>query len=95
MRFARPAHLVLFQLIIHMSEEEHEPLCSAIDEGEWSASRPGRFNPGERAPGTHWIGGWVSPRAGLDAVQNKNFAPTGTRTPVVQPVAIVAELVVL
>jgi hypothetical protein len=21
---------------------------------------------GERAPGTHWIGGWVSPRARLD-----------------------------
>jgi hypothetical protein len=21
---------------------------------------------GERTPGTHWIGGWVGPRAGLD-----------------------------
>jgi hypothetical protein len=28
---------------------------------EWSASRPGRHTPGERAPGTHWIGGWVGP----------------------------------
>jgi hypothetical protein len=28
----------------------------------------GRFNPRERAPGTHWIGGWVGPRAGLNAV---------------------------
>jgi hypothetical protein len=36
--------------------------------GEWSASRPGRFTPRERAPVTHWIGGWVGPRAGLDAV---------------------------
>jgi hypothetical protein len=26
-----------------------------------------RFAPGERTPGTHWIGGWVGPRAGLDA----------------------------
>jgi hypothetical protein len=26
-----------------------------------------RFTPGERTPGTHWTGGWVSPRAGLDA----------------------------
>jgi hypothetical protein len=25
-----------------------------------------RFIPGERTPGTHWIGGWVGPRAGLD-----------------------------
>jgi hypothetical protein len=34
----------------------------------WSASRPGCFNPREKAPGTHWIGGWVGPRAGLDTV---------------------------
>jgi hypothetical protein len=26
---------------------------------------------GERAPGTHWIGDWVGPRAGLDAVAEK------------------------
>jgi hypothetical protein len=31
---------------------------------EWSASRPDRF-----APGTHWIGGWVGPRAGLNDVE--------------------------
>jgi hypothetical protein len=36
-------------------------LTSALEEGEWSASRPGRFTPGERAPGTHLIGGWVGP----------------------------------
>jgi hypothetical protein len=30
--------------------------------GKWSASRTGRFTPGEKAPGTHWIGGWVDPR---------------------------------
>jgi hypothetical protein len=35
----------------------HEFLISALDGGEWSASHPGRFTPGERAPGTHWIGG--------------------------------------
>jgi len=34
-------------------------LTSALDGGEWSALRTGRFIPGERAPGTHWIGGWV------------------------------------
>jgi hypothetical protein len=37
--------------------------------GVWSAVRPGRFIPWERAPGTHWIGGWVGPRAGLDGVE--------------------------
>jgi len=25
-----------------------------------------RFNPGEKTPGTRWIGGWVGVRAGLD-----------------------------
>jgi hypothetical protein len=43
-------------------------LTSALD-AEWSASRPDCFTPGERAPGTHWIGGWVDPRAGFDAVE--------------------------
>jgi hypothetical protein len=32
-------------------------MTSALDGGEWSASRPGRFIPGERSPGIHWIGG--------------------------------------
>jgi hypothetical protein len=36
--------------------------------GECSASHPSRFTLRERAPGTHWIGGWVGPRTGLDAV---------------------------
>jgi hypothetical protein len=46
---------------------------SAVDIGEWSASRPCCLTPEERAPGTHWIGGWVGPRAGLDAVQKRKI----------------------
>jgi hypothetical protein len=38
----------------------HEFLTSALDGGELSASRSGRFTPRESFPGTHWIGGWVS-----------------------------------
>jgi hypothetical protein len=38
-------------------------LTSAVDGGEWSASRPGRFAPRERTIGTHWIGGWVGPQS--------------------------------
>jgi hypothetical protein len=41
----------------------------------WSASRPGRFTPGERAAGTHWIRGWVCPRADLDTVEKKKSYP--------------------
>jgi hypothetical protein len=33
----------------------------------------GCFPPGERATGTHWKGGWVGPRAGLDAVVKRKF----------------------
>jgi len=49
-----------------------------LDVGERSASHPGHFTPGERAPSTHWIGGQVGSRAGLDAVDKrylKMFAP--------------------
>jgi hypothetical protein len=48
-------------------------LTSALAGGEWSASRPGRFTPGETAPGIHWIGGWEDPRAGLDDVEKRKF----------------------
>jgi hypothetical protein len=40
-------------------------------EVKWSASRTGRFTPEGRVPGTHWIGGWVDPRAGLDVEKRK------------------------
>jgi hypothetical protein len=57
-------------------------LTSALDAGEWSASRPGRFTAGERAPGTHWIGGWVGPRAVLDTTVKRKIPspPPGKRT---------------
>jgi hypothetical protein len=51
-------------------------LTSALDEDEWLASR--RFTPGERAPCTHWIGGWVGPRTSLHAVE-KSFTLPGNQ----------------
>jgi hypothetical protein len=69
----------------------HAFLTSALDGGEWSASRPGRFTSRERAPGTHWIGGWVGLRAVLDAVMNRKIPSSrresNPRNPIVQPVA--------
>jgi hypothetical protein len=38
-----------------------------------SASHPGRFTPGERAPGTLWIGGLMGPRDSLDFVKKRKF----------------------
>jgi hypothetical protein len=48
-------------------------LTSALDGGEWSASRPGRFTPRGRAPGIHWTGGLVGPSAGLDVVSKRKI----------------------
>jgi hypothetical protein len=48
-------------------------LTSALVGGDWSASRPGRLTPGEIAPGTHWIGGWVGSRDGLDDFEKRKF----------------------
>jgi len=46
------------------------------------------LNNPERARGVHWIGGWVGPRAGLDAMVKREIrVPVGDRTPVVQPIA--------
>jgi hypothetical protein len=66
-------------------------LISALDGGEWSASRPGRFIPTERVPGTPWLGGWVGPRAVLDAVVKRKIPiprrESNPRTPIIQPAA--------
>jgi hypothetical protein len=52
---------------------------------------PGRFTLRERTPSTHWIGGWVGPRAVLDAVVKRKIPSprqeSNPRTPIVQPVA--------
>jgi hypothetical protein len=67
----------------------HEFLISVLVGGEWSASRPGRFTPGEISPTTHWIGNWVAPRSGLDDVEKRKYLilpGLEFRPPVVQPV---------
>jgi hypothetical protein len=33
-------------------------LTLELDGGEWPTSRPSRFIPKEKTPGTRWIGGW-------------------------------------
>jgi hypothetical protein len=34
---------------------------------------PAALPPGERASATHWIRGWVDPRAGLDDMEKRKF----------------------
>jgi hypothetical protein len=66
-------------------------LTSALEGGEWSASCPSHFTPRERAPVTHWIGGWVGPRAILDVVVKRKIPSpcqkSNHRTLIVQPIA--------
>jgi hypothetical protein len=53
----------------------HIFLTSALVGGDCSASRLSSFNTEERGPGTHWIGGWVGPRTGLDDVERTKILP--------------------
>jgi hypothetical protein len=48
--------------------------------------------PGERARGTHWIGGWVGPGFGLGAVEKITILLLPGIEPAVQPVTILTEL---
>jgi hypothetical protein len=61
------------------------PTEAFLTSGEWSASRPSRFTPEVRAPRTHRVGGWVGPRAGLDAVAKRRTA-SGNWTSVIHAV---------
>jgi hypothetical protein len=70
----------------------HIFLTLALVGGERSASRPGRFTPGETAPCTYWIGVWAGPRTGLVAVKKRKIAHVRNRIPGVQPVTIQTEL---
>jgi hypothetical protein len=47
----------------------HVFLTSALFGGEWSVSRPGRFNPREGAPVTHWRLG------ALDDIEKRKILP--------------------
>jgi hypothetical protein len=46
-------------------------LTLTLDGDEWSAFCPAHSICGKRAPGTHWIGGCVGPRAGLDVMERE------------------------
>jgi hypothetical protein len=74
---------VKFSLCLVNYTLRHQDVCGSgcidprfLDLGtswEWSPSHLDRFTPGERAPHTHWIGGWVVPRICLDDVENRKI----------------------
>lgn len=64
----------------------NEFLTSVIDRSEWSASYSGHFTTMKKAPGIHWIGGWVD--QGLSDCGGKEKIPACARgqSPVIQPI---------
>jgi hypothetical protein len=62
-------------------------LTLALVGGEWSASLPGRFNPGKSVLVlTGYEAGWA-PEPVWTLWREKNLAPDGVRTPTVQSVS--------
>jgi hypothetical protein len=65
-------------------------LISVLVGGEWTASHPCHYSPGDRDPDNHCIGGWVGPRDSLEDWRNENSLPyldSNSDPSVVQPVA--------
>jgi hypothetical protein len=58
-----------------MKVQTHVFFTLALVGSERPATRLGHFTPGERAPGTHWTGGWVGPRAVWTTWRSENFCP--------------------
>jgi len=46
-------------------------LTLALDGGKWSASCLGHFTLTVSCPGTHYRGGWMGPRTGLDVMAKR------------------------
>jgi hypothetical protein len=59
----------------------HVPSVSVTYEGELTASRFSPFTPRQRCRGTHWIGDWVGPSVGLDAVEKSKSCPCRESNP--------------
>jgi hypothetical protein len=61
---------------------------TALDGGEWSASRPGRALPPGKGPPVSIVqeAGWAPEPVSTQGLEEKSSAPVGDRTPIVQPV---------
>jgi len=68
-------------------------LTSSLDGGHWLDSRAGRFNPKERAPGTHWVRSWVASEAIWSLWRrNNNLGFAGSWTTIPHLIIILTEL---
>jgi hypothetical protein len=64
-------------------------LTSTLNRGEWSPSHPSHFSPGDRAPGMHWIEGWMDP---MEKKKNSPHCQELNPIPELWPIVISSEL---
>jgi hypothetical protein len=59
-------------------------LTSALDRGEWSASRPGRALLPGKGPPVHIVqeAGWAQEPVWTQRIEEKSFTTAGDRTPI-------------
>jgi hypothetical protein len=69
-------------MMAYWGAEVYAFLTSALD---WSASRPDRFTPRERAPGIHWIGS--QSRSGRGGEEKTSQPLSGLEPQIIQLVA--------
>jgi hypothetical protein len=80
--FVSPSsHVVLVKLSHYCHGDDKGKKTSALM-GVVSVTPWLRVTPDERTPCTHWTGGWVGLRAGLDRLEEKSFASARDWTPV-------------
>jgi len=59
----------------------NEYLTSALDGSDGELHAPATSLQGKQSTDTHWTGGWVCPRGGLDAVAKRNLYPCRESNP--------------
>ena len=62
-----------WKLPVHIGDYLYT-LITGLGGGELLASLSGSFSPGDRAPGTQYIGSWVGSRAGVDVLENRQIS---------------------
>jgi hypothetical protein len=62
----KQSHYTPWRLLGERKYSFYSLLTSALDGVSGEHHAMAAFYPQERTPGSHWISGWVGPRAGLD-----------------------------
>jgi hypothetical protein len=79
-------------VLLHHADAKGERIRSsltlALDGVSGQRHAPAALYPRERTNGTHWLGGWVCLRAGLDKkwLEEKSFTSSGDRNLLIQSV---------